>query len=368
MKKIIALSIIVLAAFFTVTLITSCSTPPPPSPEATAPPPPSGTTAPPPQPDPAAAQSDPAATPPDPAPPPPPPPSDPAAPPPDTSPPEVSVELIPQPYSPVNPDGEEQLLTVKVHVKSASPIYAWHVELREPESNALFFSFDQKGEVPEILTWDGRNLYGEMAESATVYNYSLTVTNIYHNSMTDADGYIIPEDKKDEIAGQKVNGSTTCQGALAIDVLVQREGNGILRIIVPSIIFAPNTGELAKGLDPTIAASNNRILKRIADVLNYFGTYKVIVEGHANPTTPPNTRQRATEEKGTRRILGLQPLSERRAKAVVEYLVNLGVDRSRLSSIGLGGTMIRVGFADRANWWKNRRVEFLLEKPESNQQ
>jgi outer membrane protein OmpA-like peptidoglycan-associated protein len=349
MKKIIAPFIIILAAFYTATLITACTTPPPP--------PPSETTAPPPPSEPAAAL---------PVPTPPPPPSDPTAPPPDTSPPEVSVELIPQPYSPINPDGEEELITVKIHVKSASPIYAWHVELREPESNTLFFSFDQEGEVPETLTWNGRNLYGEMAESATVYNYSLTVTNIYHNSMIDEKGYIIPEDKKDEIAGQKVNGSTTCQGALAIDVLVQREGNGILRIIVPSIIFAPNTGELTKGLDPVIAANNKKILKRIAEVLNYFGTYKVIVEGHANPTTPPNTRQRTTEEKGTRKILGLQPLSNTRAKAVVEYLVSLGVDRSRLRSIGLGGTRVRVRFADRANWWKNRRVEFLLEKPESN--
>jgi len=318
MKKIIALFIIVLTVFVTVTLITACTTPPPPS----------GTTQPP---------SEPAMPlPPD----PPPPPSDPAAPPPDTSPPEVSVELMPQPYSPINPDGVEQLLTVKIHVKSASPIDTWSVELREPESNKVFFSFDQKGEVPEILTWNGRNLYGEMVESATVYNYSLRVTNIYRES-------------------------ATCQGTLAIDVLVQRERNGLLRIIVPSIIFAPYTGELSKGLDPATAANNERILKRIAEVLNYFKTYKVKVEGHANPTTPPNTRQRANEEKGTRRIMGLQPLSEKRAKAVVEYLVKLGVDRSRLSFVGMGGTRIRVGFADKANWWKNRRVEFRLEKPET---
>jgi flagellar motor protein MotB len=321
MKKIIALFIIILTVFVTVTLITACTTPPPPPPRTTPPP------------------SEPAVPPSD---LPPPPPPDPTAPPPDTSPPEISVELTPQPYSPINPDGEEQLLTINIHVKSASPVYAWHVELREPESNKVFFSYDQKGEVPEILTWNGRNLYGEMAESATEYNYSLSVTNIY-------------------------NESTTCKGTLVIDVLIQRERNGLLRIIVPSIIFAPNTGELANELDPAIAENNKRILKRIAEVLNSFRTYKVKVEGHANPTTPPNTRQRTIEERGTRRILGLKPLSERRAKTVVEYLVSLGVDRSRLTSIGMGGTRNRVEFADRANWWKNRRVEFLLEKPEASE-
>jgi outer membrane protein OmpA-like peptidoglycan-associated protein len=332
MKKIIVLFSIVLAAFYTLTLFTACNTPPPP--------PPSTST-----------QT------------PPPPPPDPGGPPPDISPPEVSVELTPQPYSPINPDGEEQFLTANIHVKSASPIYGWQVEIREPESDEVFVSLAQEGEVPETITWDGRDLKGELVESGAVYNYTLTVTNIYHGSMVDQDGYIIPEDKKNTVAGQKVNGSTTYQGTIAIDVLVQREEKGLLRIIVPSIIFAPDTGELTKKLDPVTAANNDRILRRIADVLNYFGTYKVRVEGHANPTYPPNSRYRASEETGTRRILGLQPLSEQRAKAVVEYLVKLGIDRSRLSPVGMGGTRTRVEFNDRANWWKNRRVEFILEKP-----
>jgi outer membrane protein OmpA-like peptidoglycan-associated protein len=177
-------------------------------------------------------------------------------------------------------------------------------------------------------------------ESATLYNYSLTVTNIY--------------------------GSTTCQGSLAIDIVVIKEGENLLRIIVPSIIFAPNTVQLTKGLDPATSASNDRILRRIAEILNYFGTYKVRVEGHANPTVPPNSRQRPIEEiRGLYRgDKGLKPLSEERARAVVEYLVNLGIDRSRLSPVGMGGTRVRVEFKDRENWWKNRRVEFILDKPE----
>jgi flagellar motor protein MotB len=309
MKKKLVLLIIVLSAFYTVTLFTACETPPPPP----------------------ALSPDNAAQ--------------------DIAPPEVSVELTPQPYSPINLDGEEQFLTAKIQVKSASPIDSWHFEIREPESDNVLFSFEQKGEVPETLVWNGRNRDGELVESGTLYNYSLRVTNIYHDSMVD---------------GRKVNGSTIYQGTIAIDVLVevvQVEEKSLLRIIVPSIVFAPDTGALARGLDPATAANNERILKRIAEILNYFGTYKVRVEGHANPTYPPNSRQRASEEKGTRSILGLQPLSEQRAKAVVDYLVRLGINRSRLSAVGMGGTRVRVQFNDKANWWKNRRVEFILEKP-----
>jgi outer membrane protein OmpA-like peptidoglycan-associated protein len=60
--------------------------------------------------------------------------------------------------------------------------------------------------------------------------------------------------------------------------------------------------------------------------------------------------------------MGLQPLSEARARAVVNYLVDLGIERGRLSSVGVGGARTVVEFGDRDNWWKNRRVEFILEK------
>jgi hypothetical protein len=55
-----------------------------------------------------------------------------------------------------------------------------------------------------------------MAESATLYTFSLRVTNIYHDSMIDEEGFIIPPDKIGEVAGQKVNGSTTYQGDITL--------------------------------------------------------------------------------------------------------------------------------------------------------
>jgi flagellar motor protein MotB len=347
MKKSIALFVFVLSAFYFLTLFSGCATTPPPNPP-------------------------PAVTPP---PPPPAPNEEQAVLPekPDMSPPEISIELIPQPYCPITPDGEEQYLTINVDVKSASPIYLWHVELREAESDELFLTMDYEGDLPETLFWDGRNYKGELVESATLYNYTVTAYNIYHNSLVDREGYIIPEDKIgeedkiDEIEGQLVNGSTTYKGTLAIDLIVKKEGKGLLRIIVPSIIFAPDNGELVRGLDSATSEKNDRILRRIAEVLNYFETYKIRVEGHANPTYPPNSRLRASEETGTRTILGLRPLSEQRAKAVVNYLVDLGIDRERLSAVGMGGTNVRAQFTDRSNWWKNRRVEFVLEKPESDE-
>jgi len=221
-------------------------------------------------------------------------------------------------------------------VKSASAIKNWRIEIREPEpDNNLFSAWEGQGNPPATLRWDGLSSKGELVQSATDYQFILVVTNTYDKS-------------------------SVYRGTVAVDVLVKREGN-TLRVIVPSIVFAANKGNFS-GLTTEISATNDRILRRIAVVLNRYPSYKVLVEGHANPTTAPGTTARANEEKGTRTVKGLIPLSEERAKAVLDHLVKLGVDRARLSSIGVGGTRPVVPFSDRPNWWKNRRVEFILIK------
>jgi len=326
MKRAIALILIILAAFLTVSVITACKSVPKTEEVPEEPPPP----------------------------PPPPPPEEepeevpePEEEPPDTSPPEISVVISPQPFSP-DGDGVDDILHVKIKVESASPVQNWHIEIHEPEPPYLTFSeWSGDGMPPESLTWDGLSNEGELVQSASDYQFVLTVTNQYDTG--------------------------TYKGPIAVDVLVKREGE-VLKVIVPSIVFAPNSAEFIKGLAPAVAENNDKILRRIAEVLNKFNTYRVRVEGHANPTTAPGTKARASEENGTKTVKGLKPLSEERAKAVVNYLVNLGVDRNRLTPEGVGSARTIVGYfkedekgkptkkLNKDNWWKNRRVEFILEK------
>jgi flagellar motor protein MotB len=308
MKKFLVLVAIV-AALFAVFAITACpSTPPPPPPAAPPPPPP---------PPPVEVEEEV-----------------------DVSPPVLTVTLSPQPFSP-DGDGVDDELTVTIGVQSATPISSWHIEIREPEPPYLLFSeWSGEGDPPKSLVWDGLSSDGELVQSASTYHFGLVVSNQY--------------------------ASETYQGTINVDVLVRREGE-ILRVIVPSIVFAPNAGDF-KGLDQERMANNDRILRRIAEVLDKFGTYRVKVEGHANPTTAPGTRARTQEETGTRTVIGLQPLSQRRAQAVLDYLTNLGVDHDRLTAIGVGSAHTVVEFADKDNWWKNRRVEFILEKPQEPQE
>jgi outer membrane protein OmpA-like peptidoglycan-associated protein len=272
-----------------------------------------------------------------PLPPPPPPPATPPQPPveevpppppPDTAGPELAAAFSTRYFSPDN-DGIEDQLTVSISVKDESPIGGWHIEIREPRPPHLLFSeWSGQGSPPEKIVWDGRSASGELVQSASEYPFKLTVADVHGNS-------------------------SAFEGLIEVDVLVIREGAN-LRVQVPSIVFGSNSGGF-DGLAPEISAANDMILRRIAQVLNKFNTYRVRVEGHANPTA-------RTEKERRQEQAELQVLSEARAKAVVDYLVNLGVERSRLSYFGIGAARPIVGIDDRDNWWKNRRVEFLLEK------
>lgn len=88
-----------------------------------------------------------------------------------------------------------------------------------------------------------------------------------------------------------------------------------------------------------------------------FPDYDVLIEGHGNIL---NWADAALAEKEQREVLVL--LSEARALAVKNALVDLGLRGDRLSVVGRGGLSPLVPFGDELNRWKNRRVEFILLK------
>lgn len=241
----------------------------------------------------------------------------------------IEVSLAPEFFSP-DGDGVDDTLQIRIRVRTESLIRDWRMEIREPQPPyPVFHELSGRGEPPANLTWNGKSSSGELVQSASDYPFKITVTDINGNS-SDYDGII------------------------KVDVLVIRDPNGALRIQVPSIVFAGYSGNLT-GLDAATTANNDYILRRIAEALKKFNNYQIKVEGHANHTgATAAARQRETAE--------LLALSDQRARTVMDYLIRLGIDRSRLSAVGIGGARPVARFEDRDNWWKNRRVEFILIK------
>lgn len=262
------------------------------------------------------------------------------------TPPELKVATAPTYFSPDN-DGVDDDLFIKLKGNTKAAIKNWSFVIDDPNGNT-FWQTEGKSQITDQITWDGlsntqrdKDGMAERVASAMDYPYTFTVTDTL--GMT-----------------------SIYKGVIPIDVLVIMDG-AVLKMAVPSIIFrsdnadfkvesAPGKGD---GVTSAQAANNERVLKRVAEILNKFRDYKVTVVGHANRTTENPLEDTQDNPKWGR---ALKPLSLERANFVRAYLTRNGVSAARLSTDGKGATEPVADWKDANNRWKNRRVEFILKK------
>jgi outer membrane protein OmpA-like peptidoglycan-associated protein len=118
---------------------------------------------------------------------------------------------------------------------------------------------------------------------------------------------------------------------------VAREGNLLQLTFKGDVTFDTNSAEVRPGLFAEI--------DRVAAVLNRYPETVIRVEGH--------TDSRGSEDYNMK-------LSERRANAVKNLLIQRGVAATRLEVVGFGKTMPVVGNETEAGRQKNRRVEIKI--------
>ncbi len=248
----------------------------------------------------------------------------------DISSPLIDCKINPIPFSP-DSDGVNDKLNINLSFIDKSNILKWQLKIKDPKGNS-FKNFEGKNSDYENIVWDGYGDKGDLVFSAEDYPYTIKVIDEYGN-MSLKEGYI------------------------PIDVLVIRDGDK-LKIRIANITFAPNSAKL----DSKSYIKSMETLSKVAKILKKYKDYKVIVEGHANALMWNDYVKAKNEEKNE-----LQPLSEKRASAIREELIKLGISVNRLSIKGCGGRFPLVNpKKDEKLWktdkWKNRRVEFILEK------
>ena len=234
----------------------------------------------------------------------------------DSTPPELSLDYSPRSFSP-DGDGRNDMITIYPGVEDISGIREWYLLIYSPWGD-IFKSFSGRGLPAGEINWDGRNHENELVESAVDYSVELFAT---------------------DNAG---NASKTSRIKIPIDILVMATEGG-LAIRISNIEFAFNSAEL-KG-------EAFSILDRASQILNRYRNYRVMVEGHTDDIGEDEFNLR---------------LSERRAKAVMDYLIESGVDAERLSFRGMGETEPYLPNVNDENRIRNRRVEFLLFKEDEN--
>lgn len=251
----------------------------------------------------------------------------------DITPPVLKVSLSPLPFSPDN-DNVNDELSIEIGFEEAGDIGKWQFAIFDPKNNP-FKKFEGRGKKVGVIRWDGRSFKGDTVFSAEDYPYRFMAADQWGNY-------------------------SEVSGVIPVDILVVRDGDR-LKIQIANINFAPNSPSLSSG-DPELMKKNRSVLNRLAQTLKKYKTYQVQVEGHANAVLWYNAVQAEKEERED-----LYPLSLARAKTIVQELEKLGIDPQRLSAVGKGGTNPVIDpKKDAELWkrenWKNRRVEFILEK------
>lgn len=258
------------------------------------------------------------------------------------TPPALTVSVAPEFFSPDNDGADDDCyISLRGSAANGAKLVSWSFSINNPvetQKPGAFWKTSGTDKITPQIVWDGlsntsreKDGKAERVQSAMDYPYVFTVTD-------------------------SLGLTSVKTGVIPVDILVIPDGN-VLKMAVPSIIFRSNhadfkTAEEAAGSQVTKAqaANNVRVLKRVAEILKKFPDYTVTVVGHANKTG-------AAGEDET-----LLNLSNARAAFVKDRLVDYGIKADRLSSEGKGASQPVAEFSDTANWWKNRRVEFILHK------
>ncbi|RIV43903.1 OmpA family protein [Flagellimonas pelagia] len=147
---------------------------------------------------------------------------------------------------------------------------------------------------------------------------------------SDGDGVLDKDDQCPDVAGTVAN-----NGCPEVTEEVQKQLNDYAR----TILF--DTGK------SSIKAESTSVMVDIIQILNEYPNAKFTVEGHTDSQGSDATNQ---------------ALSEKRANAVRDFLIDKGISASRLTAIGYGESKPIATNNTRAGRAQNRRVEINLVK------
>ena len=161
---------------------------------------------------------------------------------------------------------------------------------------------------------------------------------------------------EDQAGGMLTGGSATGAGSDGFQPQGQELAQVDITSITPSVDFEAGTQEELRALvgdriffDTDSSELNDRAKAVLGELLAWMvnnPTATVRVEGHA-------------DERGTREYN--LALGDRRANAVVSYLLENGLEASRLTTISFGKERPVVGGSNASAWTQNRRAVFSVQ-------
>lgn len=244
----------------------------------------------------------------------------------DVSPPKIKLAVQSAPFAKTNGDIEGEV-KVTIEVEEETEVSEWSMDILNSDGEVIR-SYSGTGDPAEQISWNGTMESGEAADPDENYDVLVTIVDTGGNKATYSE-------------------------QLPFDVAIMVK-DGKYYILTPNIIF----GAYKDALDSAGEAMYDRnmeSLDRAAQVLERYATYDLYLEGHALNIYLEGPREEREEAI-------LVPLTERRAASVRDALIERGIDPERISIEAYGGQFPIVSVSDKTVWWKNRRVEFRLER------
>jgi len=130
-------------------------------------------------------------------------------------------------------------------------------------------------------------------------------------------------------------------------ISTQAEQGKIIITVSGETLFSSGSADLNPSAFP--------VFNQLIETFDAFPEYNINIKGHTD-NIPISTRDFPSNWE----------LSAIRATTVIKYLVSRGVAPQRLTATGYGDIMPQVANTTEENRARNRRVEFVLEKKETN--
>ncbi len=245
----------------------------------------------------------------------------------DLTPPSIELVATTSPFVKVDSKVEgEAFITLRVYDESG--VESWNLDIVTPDGE-IVRSYTGQGSPSDKIIWKG-----EAPKSLEEQEELIMQVEVY----------------------DKVGNTRTHRQPLPFDIVVYRQ-DGKLYLLVPNVNF----GAYKYTLDSVSSRKEERnwsAIKRVVNVYRKYPSYGLLLEGHALNIYRGQGGKAVLEE----RIL--LPLTQRRAEAVKEAMVRLGMDADNIEVSYFGGTRPIVSTSDKMVWWKNRRVEFIMLEPE----
>lgn len=246
----------------------------------------------------------------------------------DTTPPEVEMAVQSSPFAETE-EGVEGEVFITLKAVDNDGIQNWSMELLNEKGEVLRV-YDGDGDPSGNISWNKRESVSAPQMEASRFSLQLSVSDEGGNT-------------------------AVFTKAIPLDMLLVKK-DGRYYLSVPNIIFGAYKHSLDSAGDE-LMARNQDTVQRVVNIYDRYPSYDLLLEGHAL-NIYRGTGREAREE------AILQPLTERRAATVQGALEEEGMDPRRISVEAYGGTQPNADVTDRSQWWKVRRVEFVMLPPE----